>query len=75
MGAVAPIPIRAVEAEGIVAGKKVDAPLVEEMGQRIAAEINPITDIRSTAEYRRQVAAILLKDVFWRAWERAGGGE
>ena len=75
MGAVAPIPMRAIEAEGIVAGKKVDVSLVDKIGQTVAAEINPITDIRSTAEYRRQVAAILLKDVFWKAWERAGGEE
>jgi CO/xanthine dehydrogenase FAD-binding subunit len=75
MGAVAPVPMRAIEAEGIVAGKKVDALLVEEMGQKVSAEIRPITDIRSTAEYRRQVASILLKDVFWKAWERAGGEE
>lgn len=75
MGSVAPVPMRVEEADRIVAGKKVDASLVEEMGQKVSEEIKPISDIRSTAEYRRQVAAILLKDVFWKAWQRAGGEE
>ena len=73
MGAVAPVPMRIDQANRIVIGKKVDAFLVEEMGKKVSEEINPITDIRSTAEYRRKTAAILLKDVFWKAWHRAGG--
>jgi carbon-monoxide dehydrogenase medium subunit len=60
-------------AEGIVTGKKVDVSLVEKLGQKVSEEINPITDIRSTAEYRRQVTPVLFQDVFWRAWQRAGG--
>ena len=73
MGAVATVPLKIEKANGIVVGKKVDASLVEEMGEKASEEINPITDIRSTAEYRRQIVAILLKDVFWKAWHRAGG--
>ncbi len=72
MGAVAPVPMRIDQADRIVIGKKVDASLVEEMGKKVSEEINPITDIRSTAEYRSQTATILLKDVFWKAWHRAG---
>lgn len=73
MGAVAPVPMRIDQAVRIVIGKKIDAFLVEEMGKKVSEEINPITDIRSTTEYRRKTAAILLKDVFWKAWHRAGG--
>lgn len=73
MGAVAPVPMRIDQANRIVIGKKIDAFLVEEMGKKVSEEINPITDIRSTTEYRRKTAAILLKDVFWKAWHRAGG--
>jgi carbon-monoxide dehydrogenase medium subunit len=73
MGAVAPVPMRIDQADRIVIGKKIDAFLVEEMGKKVSEEINPITDIRSTTEYRRKTAAILLKDVFWKAWHRAGG--
>ncbi len=75
LGAVAPVPMRAMNAEKSIHGKEVDSSLTEEMGNKISDEIKPITDIRSTAEYRRQVAAVLGKDVFWKAWHRAGEKE
>lgn len=75
LGAVAPVPMRANGAEGILEGEKVEARLVEAAGQRVAEEIKPIDDIRSTAEYRRWVAAVTFRDVFWKAWRRAAGEE
>jgi len=75
MGAVAPVPMRAKAAERTLQGNKVDEPLIEKTGQRVAEEIKPIDDVRSTAEYRRHLSTILFKDVFWKAWRRAGGGE
>jgi len=73
LGAVAPVPMRAKEAENILQGNKIDRSLVEKAGKKVSEEISPINDIRSTAEYRRNIAAILFKDVFWKAWQRAGG--
>lgn len=75
LGAVAPVPMRAKAAERTLQGNKVDEPLIEKTGQRVAEEIKPIDDVRSTAEYRRHLSTILFKDVFWKAWRRAGGGE
>lgn len=75
MGAVAPVPLKIKEANKIIVGEKVNSSLVEELGHRVAEETKPITDIRSTAEYRRQVAAVLCKDVFWKAWHRSGEKE
>jgi carbon-monoxide dehydrogenase medium subunit len=75
LGAVAPVPMRANGAEGILEGKKVETRLVEAAAQRVAEEIKPIADIRSTAEYRRWVATVIFRDVFWKAWRRAAGEE
>ena len=75
MGAVAPVPMRAKAAERTLQGNKVDEPLIEKTGQRVAEETKPIDDVRSTAEYRRHLSTILFKDVFWKAWHRAGRGE
>jgi carbon-monoxide dehydrogenase medium subunit len=75
LGAVAPVPLKLREVNKIIAGKHVDPSLLEEMGHKVSEEIKPITDIRSTADYRRQVAAVLFKDVFWMAWKRAGERE
>lgn len=73
MGAVAQVPMRMNDSEEILLDKKVDASLIEKIGQKVAEEIEPITDVRSTAEYRRQIAASLFEDVFWKAWGRAKG--
>jgi CO/xanthine dehydrogenase FAD-binding subunit len=75
MGAVAPVPMRMNDSEEILLDKKVDPSLIEEIGQKVAEEIEPITDVRSNAGYRRQVAASLFEDVFWKAWDRAKGEE
>jgi carbon-monoxide dehydrogenase medium subunit len=73
LGAVAPVPMRAEAAEKLLAGKRVEVGLIDEVGEKAAQAIKPITDIRSTAEYRSQAAAILLRDALWKAWLRTGG--
>jgi CO/xanthine dehydrogenase FAD-binding subunit len=54
LGAVAPIPLRL---------RKTEKHTVAEAQRALAGEISPIEDIRSSAEYRRQVAANLLEDL------------
>lgn len=75
LGAVAAVPLRIQNAQKIIVGKNVDVKLVARMGRMVSEETRPITDIRSTAEYRKHVAAVLCQDVFWKAWHRAGGEE
>jgi CO/xanthine dehydrogenase FAD-binding subunit len=60
IGSVAPIPLR-LSATGEALGRGATVAEAEEILQR---EIAPIDDLRSTAEYRRQVAANLLRQ-FW----------
>ena len=73
LGAVAPLPLRIKGAEELLAGRQMDAALLAEAAARVSTEIRPISDVRSTETYRRQVAAVIFKDVFNMAWERAGG--
>lgn len=73
LGAVAPLPLRIKGAEELLGGKQMDAALLDEAAAIVSTEIQPISDIRSTETYRRQVAAVAFKDVFNMAWERAGG--
>jgi len=46
--------------EGMLKGKKLDAELVESVAARVEHEISPISDVRASAEYRRQVSGRLL---------------
>jgi carbon-monoxide dehydrogenase medium subunit len=73
LGAVAPVPMRIKGAEKLLGGRQIDSRLLDEAAARVSAEIRPISDVRSTEAYRRQVAAVIFKDVFATAWQRAGG--
>jgi carbon-monoxide dehydrogenase medium subunit len=72
-GSVAPTPIRIKKVEEYLKGKKVDEALIRSAGEMASEEIKPITDIRSTAEYRKDVSKVIFRDVFYKAWKRAGG--
>ena len=71
LGAVAPVPMRVEQAEKLVLGKKMEHGLLEEVGKKATEEIKPVSDTRSTAEYRKKTAAVLVKEVLLRAWQRA----
>jgi len=60
LGGVSPTPLRARLPEGMLKGKKLDAELVESVAARVEHEISPISDVRASAEYRRQVSGRLL---------------
>src|SRR5512141_1379950 len=61
LGSVAPTVVRVPRTEDVLSR---GAP-VEEARQELLSEIHPIDDLRSTAEYRRRVAANLLEQ-FWK---------
>ncbi|WP_110954835.1 FAD binding domain-containing protein [Anaerosinus massiliensis] len=58
-GSVAATPIRSLAAERVLVGKKLTDDNIREAAKAAGAEINPIDDLRSTAEYRKEVAAVL----------------
>ncbi len=61
LGAVAPTPIRAYRTEEMLVGKEVTKRLIEGCCNEITKEVHPITDIRASAEYRREMASVLLR--------------
>lgn len=67
LGGVSPTPLRARLTEAMLKGKKVDAELVQSMAARVEHEISPISDVRASAEYRRQIAGRLLAKALRRA--------
>jgi carbon-monoxide dehydrogenase medium subunit len=61
MGAVSRTHVRLRRAEQTLKGNEITEALLTEVQDRIPKEISPIDDVRSTAEYRRQVASVLMK--------------
>ena len=58
----APFPARLLQAEAALLGQAVTHETVQAAREALLAEVKPIDDIRSTAEYRRRVAANLLEE-------------
>ena len=61
LGAVAPTPIRARKAEAILENREMTRELVEECAETAVGETKPISDIRSSADYRRKMTHFLVK--------------
>ena len=71
LGSVAPTVIRAKKAEAMLKGKKLESKVIRAAADAAAKEIKPITDIRSTAEYREEVTRVLVRRAIEKASERA----
>jgi CO/xanthine dehydrogenase FAD-binding subunit len=58
---IADVPVRAAEAEAFLVGQEPSAPLFEEAARRATADIDPPADLHGSAEYRKKVAAALVR--------------
>jgi len=64
MGSVAPTPIRLTATEEFLKDKEVNNELIKKAINKVREEVNPISDIRASEEYRRYVSGILFKRAF-----------
>lgn len=62
LGSVAPIPLRCFHTEAVLKGRCLTPGLITDARAAIENEVQPISDIRSTEEYRRKVSSNLLAD-------------
>jgi CO/xanthine dehydrogenase FAD-binding subunit len=61
LGAVAPTPIRARNAEALLEGQLLTEELAAKVGAEAARESKPISDVRSSADYRRAMVGAMTK--------------
>ena len=71
LGAVAPTVFRATKAEAVLKEQKVNAKTIGQAAETAAGETKPITDLRSTAEYRKEMTRVLVGRALEKASERA----
>jgi len=60
LGAVAPTPIRAKQAEGLLNGQTLNLDLINQTAEVASGETNPISDFRASADYRRELVRTLV---------------
>jgi carbon-monoxide dehydrogenase medium subunit len=61
LGAVAPTPLRARNAEEVLAGKEIDDALIEKTARAASEESRPITDVRASADYRKEMVKVFTR--------------
>jgi CO/xanthine dehydrogenase FAD-binding subunit len=72
LGAVAPAPMRALKAEGLLVGQAITAELIERAAESVASEVHPISDQRASAQYRREISQVLARRALRECAQLAG---
>jgi CO/xanthine dehydrogenase FAD-binding subunit len=73
LGAVAPTPERARDAERLLEGQELTPELVAQAGAAAAAQARPISDQRGSATYRTRLVEVLTRRTLMTAWQDARG--
>jgi carbon-monoxide dehydrogenase medium subunit len=73
LGAVAPVIVRATEAEAALEGQEVTPELLDKAAQLAVGSAKPISDQRGSAEYRLHLTRVLTRRTLQTAYERATG--
>jgi carbon-monoxide dehydrogenase medium subunit len=73
LGAVAPVPVRATEAEARLEGQELSPELIEEAAQLAVKAASPISDQRGSAEFRKHLVRVLTRRTLTTAYQRANG--
>lgn len=71
MGSVAPRPLISVEVPSILAGSEFSSELVEKAAEAASGEARPISDIRGSAKYRREMVKVLARRLLQEAFDAA----
>lgn len=71
MGSVAIRPLVSQEVPALLVGKKLTEELIEKAGEAAQSEAKPISDVRASAEYRKEVIGALARRLVKEAYEAA----
>ena len=69
LGAVAPTPIRAPRAEALLKGRKITDEVLNEVSIAAMESCSPISDVRASAEYRKDMVRVFTKRAIKKALE------
>lgn len=70
LGSVAPIPIRAREVEDKLKGRKLSDDVIQEASKLVLQDIAPISDVRASAEYRKEMSVVMVRRAIKEALRR-----
>lgn len=71
LGSVAVTPLRARAAEAALAGERLDERVLRATGEAARREVDPLTDHRGSAAYKREMTAVMVGRALTQAWDVA----
>jgi carbon-monoxide dehydrogenase medium subunit len=74
-GSVGPIPMRLFEVEALLESAFLSRKLLTEAQQLAAKSVSPITDVRSTANYRHHLVGVMVKRALEKLLDKEGCGD
>ena len=72
LAAVAPTPVRAKDAEAVLEGQVLNEALIREAGEKAVNAATPITDVRGSIEYRKELVKVLTRRTLAKCLETLG---
>ncbi len=71
LGSVGVTPLRGRAAEALLSGERFSQGLAEAAGEAVKGEVDPLSDHRGSAGYKRDMAAVMVRRALTQAWEAA----
>jgi aerobic carbon-monoxide dehydrogenase medium subunit len=71
LGSVGVTPLRGRAAEAMLSGERFSQGLAEAAGEAVKGEVDPLSDHRGSAGYKRDMAAVMVGRALTQAWEAA----
>ena len=71
LGSVGVTPLRARAAEALLAGERLGEDLLRAVGESVKGAVDPLTDHRGSAAYKREMSAVMVGRALTQAWEAA----
>lgn len=68
-----PAPVRLTALEQELTGQVLDATLVQSVSAKAGESIQPVSDVRGTAQYRQQISGVLVRRAIAEAYQQAKG--
>ena len=74
LGSVGMTPLRGRAAEALLPGERLAESLLQAVGEAVKGEVDPLTDHRGSAAYKREMTAVMVGRALTQAWEAAQRG-
>jgi len=71
LGSVGVTPLRGMAAEAILSGQRLSESLLQAAGEAVKGVVDPLSDHRGSAAYKREMAGVMIRRALTQAWEAA----